>query len=66
MLVGFILNVVFNLTLRFLYERENAKRDKALEGKSEEELEARREESRKQGFENVTDKQNVGFARFLH
>ena len=59
MLVGFILNLVFNLTLRFLYGRENARRDAALEGKSEEEIEILREESRKQGFENITDKQNV-------
>jgi hypothetical protein len=59
MLVGFILNLVFNLALRFLYGRENAKRDAALEGKSEEEIEALREESRKQGFENITDKRNV-------
>lgn len=59
MLVGFILNIVFNLTLRVLYQLENKKRDRALEGKSEEEIEALREESRVQGFENITDKQNV-------
>lgn len=59
MLVGFILNLVFNLILRYLYGRENAKRNAALEGKSEEEVEALREESRRQGFENITDKQNV-------
>lgn len=61
MLVGFILNIVFNLTLRFLYARENKIRDRALEGKTEEEIEALREESRKQGFENVTDKENVSY-----
>jgi 3-hydroxymyristoyl/3-hydroxydecanoyl-(acyl carrier protein) dehydratase len=59
MLVGFILNIVFNLTLRLLYQLENRKRDRALEGKSEYEIEALREESRVQGFENITDKQNV-------
>lgn len=59
MLIGFILNIVFNLTLRFLYVLENKKRDRALEGKSEEEIESLRNESRIQGFENVTDKQNV-------
>ena len=59
MLVGFILNLTFNLTLRYLYARENQKRDTALDGKSDEEIEALREESRKQGFENITDKQNV-------
>jgi hypothetical protein len=61
MLVGFILNIVFNLVLRTLYQLENEKRDRALEGKSEEEIEALREESRAQGFENVTDKQNVSW-----
>lgn len=65
MLVGFILNLVFNLVLRFLYARENSKRDKALEGKSETELEALREQSRVQGFENVTDKENVSLFCFL-
>lgn len=44
MLVGFILNIVFNLTLRFLYQLENKKRDLALEGKSEEEIEELRED----------------------
>lgn len=63
MLVGFILNIVFNLTLRLLYQLENKKRDRALEGKSVEEVEALREESRIQGFENVTDKQNVSCPR---
>lgn len=59
MLVGFILNIAFNLTLRVLYQMENKKRDRALEGKSEEEIEALKVESRAQGFENVTDKENV-------
>lgn len=65
MLVGFILNLVFNLALRFLYSMENKKRDRALEGKSESELETLREESRLQGFENVTDKHNVFFRYVL-
>ncbi|KAF4633548.1 hypothetical protein G7Y89_g4580 [Cudoniella acicularis] len=65
MLVGFILNIVFNLALRVLYQLENRKRDRALEGKSEEEIEALREESRVQGFENVTDKENVFFRYVL-
>lgn len=59
MLIGFILNIVFNLTLRFLYQLENRKRDKALEGKTQEEIEALKDESRLQGFDNVTDKYNV-------
>ncbi|KAL3418652.1 putative vitamin H transporter [Phlyctema vagabunda] len=65
MLVGFILNLLFNLLLRFLYARENKKRDVALEGKSEEELESLREQSRVQGFENITDKENVMFRYVL-
>ena len=53
------MNLVFNLVLRYLYTVENKKRDRALEGKTEYEIEMLREESRVQGFENVTDKQNV-------
>jgi len=59
MLVGFILNLVLNQVLRYVYMMENKRRDCALEGKSEEEIEALREESKVQGFENVTDKYNV-------
>ncbi|KAH6693357.1 major facilitator superfamily domain-containing protein [Leptodontidium sp. MPI-SDFR-AT-0119] len=61
MLIGFILNIVFNLTLRFLYQLENRKRDRALEEKTQEEIEALKDESRLQGFDNVTDKYNVFF-----
>ena len=64
MLIGFILNIVFNLTLRVLYQLENKKRDKALEGKSQEEIEALKDESRVQGFDNVTDKHNVSALMF--
>lgn len=59
MLVSFILNLVFNQALRFLYVRENKKRDAAIVGKSEAEMRALEEESRVQGFENVTDSRNV-------
>lgn len=59
MLVGFILNLVFNQVLRYLYVLENRRRDRALEGKSEAEIEALKAESQAQGFENVTDKHNV-------
>ncbi|KAF4302431.1 putative allantoate permease protein [Botryosphaeria dothidea] len=65
MLCGFILNLVLNLVLRWLYVRENKKRDALLEGKSEEEIKAMEEESRVQGFENVTDKENVMFRYVL-
>lgn len=59
MLCGFALNFAFNQVLRFLYVLENKKRDRNLEGKSEEELAEMRRESDLQGFEDVTDKDNV-------
>ena len=59
MLISFVLNAVFNQVLRFMYVRENRLRDEALVGKSEEEIAALKEESRIQGFENVTDNKNV-------
>lgn len=59
MLCGFILNLVLNQVLRLLYVLENKKRDKMLEGKSEDELEAMEKESNLQGFEDVSDKNNV-------
>lgn len=61
MLVGFILNAFFNLVLRCLYVWENKKRETGLQGLSEENLEELREESRRQGFEDRTDKENVSF-----
>ncbi|KAI1470599.1 MFS general substrate transporter [Daldinia caldariorum] len=61
MLCGFILNLVLNQVLRFLYVLENKKRDKILEGKSEDELNAMERESNLQGFEDVSDKNNVMF-----
>jgi hypothetical protein len=65
MLCGFILNLVFNQILRFLYVRENRRRDKALEGKSDEELDDLKKESELQGFEDVTDQNNVSFFFFF-
>ncbi|EOD47270.1 putative allantoate permease protein [Neofusicoccum parvum UCRNP2] len=65
MLCGFCLNLVMNLVLRFLYIRENKRRDALLEGKSEEEIRAMEEESNVQGFENVTDKENIMFRYLL-
>ncbi|KAK6957645.1 hypothetical protein Daesc_000432 [Daldinia eschscholtzii] len=61
MLCGFILNLVLNQALRFLYVLENKKRGKILEGKSEDELNAMERESNLQGFEDVSDKNNVMF-----
>ncbi|KAI1377624.1 MFS general substrate transporter [Hypoxylon crocopeplum] len=61
MLCGFILNLVLNQVLRFLYLVENKKRDRALEGKSEHEIAEMKRESDLQGFEDVTDKANVMF-----
>jgi hypothetical protein len=59
MLCGFIINLVLNQVLRFLYVRENSKRDKLIAGKTEEELLPMKNESELQGFEDVTDKENV-------
>lgn len=59
MLCAFVLNLVLNQVLRVLYMLENRKRDRALDGKTEEEIEALRQESRVQGFEDVTDHDNV-------
>ncbi|KAF3061967.1 hypothetical protein GL218_04218 [Daldinia childiae] len=61
MLCGFILNLVLNQVLRLLYILENKKRDKMLEGKSEDELDAMEKESNLQGFEDVSDKNNAMF-----
>ncbi|KAH8902080.1 MFS general substrate transporter [Coniochaeta sp. PMI_546] len=61
MLCGFIINLVLNQVLRFLYVRENAKRDKLIAGKSEEELLQLKNESELQGFEDITDKANIMF-----
>ena len=66
MLCGFVLNLVLNQVLRFLYIRENKKRDQALAGKSEEELADMKRESELQGFEDVTDKHNVSISAMIH
>lgn len=63
MLCGFILNLVLNQILRFVYVLENRRRDKQLEGKSEEDIAAMTRESEVQGFEDVTDKKNVSLPR---
>jgi len=60
MLCGFILNLVLNQVLRLLYVIENRKLDAFLEGKSEEELVELRRISERQGFEDITDRNNVG------
>ncbi|OIW25435.1 MFS general substrate transporter [Coniochaeta ligniaria NRRL 30616] len=65
MLCGFIINLVLNQVLRFLYVRENAKRDKLIAGKSEEELLQLKNESELQGFEDITDKENTMFRYVL-
>jgi hypothetical protein len=59
MLSGFVLNFVLNQVLRFLYVRENKRRDQSLGGKTEEDLAQMQRESEIQGFEDVTDKNNV-------
>lgn len=62
MLAGFCLNLVLNQVLRFLYVRENKRRDRGIAGKSEEEIAEMQRESDVQGFEDVTDKNNVSRA----
>ncbi|KAK1962740.1 MFS general substrate transporter [Colletotrichum sublineola] len=59
MLCGFILNLVLNQALRFIYMAENRRRDKLLEGKSGEEIADMQREGEVLGFEDVTDKANV-------
>ena len=59
MLCGFVLNLVLNQVLRFLYARENKSREQVLVGKSEDEIADMKRESELQGFEDVTDKHNV-------
>ncbi|CAG8980630.1 hypothetical protein HYALB_00012817 [Hymenoscyphus albidus] len=65
MLVGFTLNAFFNLILRALYVWENKRREKELQGLGGERLEDLKEESRRQGFEDRTDKENVFFRYVL-
>lgn len=61
MLCGFILNLILNEILRFIYVVENNRRARSLEGKSGEEIAALNQESQVQGFEDYTDKTNVSF-----
>ncbi|KAI2607243.1 major facilitator superfamily domain-containing protein [Hypoxylon fragiforme] len=61
MLCGFILNLALNQVLRLLYVLENKKRDGALEGKSEDEIAEMKRLSDVQGFEDVTDRDNLMF-----
>ncbi|TQN74549.1 putative transporter [Colletotrichum shisoi] len=65
MLCGFILNLVLNQVLRFIYVLENKKRDKLLEGKSEEEIAEMQREGEVLGFEDATDKTNPMFRYVL-
>ncbi|KAI3539112.1 major facilitator superfamily transporter [Colletotrichum abscissum] len=65
MLCGFILNLVLNQILRFIYVLENKKRDRMLEGKSEEEVKEMQREGEVLGFEDVTDKANPMFRYVL-
>ncbi|KAJ9144281.1 Allantoate permease protein (Vitamin H transporter) [Pleurostoma richardsiae] len=65
MLCGFVLNLVLNQVLRLLYVLENRRRDKTLEGKSDDEIADMKKESELQGFEDVTDKHNAMFRYVL-
>lgn len=59
MLCGFVLNLVLNQVLRLIYVVKNRNRDKLLEGKTAEDLTEMSRESEVQGFEDVTDMNNV-------
>ncbi|KAI0161165.1 MFS general substrate transporter [Hypoxylon sp. FL1284] len=61
MLCGFILNLVLNQVLRLIYVRENKRRDKIIEGIPADEIMKAKRESERQGFEDVTDKNNAMF-----
>ncbi len=61
MLCCFTLNLTLNIVLRFVYVFENRKRDRALAGKTSEEIEALKIESGIQGFEDFTDGKNVSY-----
>ncbi|KLU93025.1 allantoate permease [Magnaporthiopsis poae ATCC 64411] len=61
MLVNFILIAVLSQALRLLYVMENRRRDKLLAEKSPEEIEEMKRISNRQGFEDVTDKDNLLF-----
>ncbi|KAK6083103.1 putative vitamin H transporter [Seiridium cupressi] len=65
MLAGFVLNLVLNQVLRFLYVLENKRRDRSIVDKSEEEIAEMKRESDLQGFEDVTDKNNAMFRYVL-
>lgn len=60
MLCGFVLNLVLNEILRLIYVLENKRLDKMLVGKTKEEIARMQKESEVRGFEDVTDKENVG------
>lgn len=59
MLVNFILIAVLSQALRLLYAMKNRRRDKLLAEKNPEEIEEMKRISNRQGFEDVTDKDNV-------
>lgn len=59
MLSSFLLTVIFNQLLRYLYLRENRRRERELRGKTDDELAQLVRQSDLQGFEDVTDKANV-------
>ncbi|KAI1211012.1 major facilitator superfamily domain-containing protein [Annulohypoxylon truncatum] len=57
----FVMNILLNQVLRIIYDLENKRRDRSLEGKSEDEVLATKRSSELQGFKDVTDKDNVMF-----
>lgn len=59
MLCGFCINLALNQILRYVYVRENRRRETSLQGLSEEELQEMVRQSEVLGFEDATDQENV-------
>jgi hypothetical protein len=65
MLCAFCIHLVLNQILRLIYVRENKRRDDALGGRSQLEIDDLKRQGELQGFEDVTDKKNVSVADFF-
>lgn len=59
MLCAFCINFALNQILRLIYVRENKRREALLQGRSEQEVADLKRQGELQGFEDVTDKNNV-------
>lgn len=59
MLCGFCINLALNQLLRFIYARENKRRDASLAGLSDDEIADMNRAGELRGFEDATDRDNV-------